>query len=268
MADPAGTMGASSKARSFLPMNDDFRRPYDQLDSIRYFMEEYAPPEIRQRFEAEQLPALREFREQALERFKALYREFFPSTSSERALPPERAAAAEERVRPLVEEAERMLEEIRTWSEATGVPELRREAFDQAVEQGERAWRQRYEEYRAAAVEVVARARYQGEPLGFIGSMQDGLRGPHKGMTRADLNAFDLDLYVIHRAEFDRLYDIIMQHRPELLSRGKIFPDRDGQLTPELRRLITAIQTQLEHRFPGNEDVAESEIVLRREPPY
>jgi hypothetical protein len=268
MADPAGAMGASSKARSFLPLNDAFRRPYDALDSIAYFMEEHAPPEIRQRFEAEQLPALREFRKQALERFQTLYRKFFPSTSSERALPPDRARDAADEVRPLAEEAERMLEEVRAWSDATGVPELRREAFDQAVEQGERAWRQRYEEYRAAAMDVVARARYQGEPLGFIGSMQDGLRGPHKGMTRADLNAFDLDLYVIHRAEFDRLYDIIMQHRPELLSRGKIFPDLNGPLTPELNRTIRDIRSRLKDLFPDNEDVAESDIVLRREPPY
>lgn len=266
MADPNSAVGASAKARSFLPLTEEFRRPYNAIDSFTYFVETHLPAEVRQRFEAELMPRIREFQASALEQFKAEYRRFFPSTSAERPLPPDQAAAARETVSPLVDRTEGMLEEIRVWADSAVLPELRRDAFDRAVELGEQAWRERYEEYRAAADQLIARFDYLGEPLGYIGSMQDGMRGPHKAMAHADLRSFDLDLLVINPEDFDRRYDLVMENAPELISRGKIFPD--PVLTPELYRLGQLIAEELHRLFPNNPDVIDSMIVLRREPPY
>jgi hypothetical protein len=269
MADPHSVIGASSKARSFLPMSDEFRAPYEAIDNFSYYAETQLPPELRQRFESEMLPQIREFQKDALEQFKAMYKEFFPSTSAERALPPAREAEARAEVQPLVDRTETMLGEIHDWVERNGVEELRDAGFDRAVELGEQAWRARYEEYRTAINEVIARFDYMGEPLGYIGSMQDGMRGPHKAMAHADLRAFDVDLYVIHQAEFDRLYDSVMENAPDQISRGKIFPDPENpDVAPELHALGMAITRELSLLFPDNPDIMDSMVVLRREPPY
>lgn len=42
MADPTADVGASSKARSFLPRTDEFREPYNAIDNFTYFVEEHA----------------------------------------------------------------------------------------------------------------------------------------------------------------------------------------------------------------------------------
>ncbi|GLI00055.1 toxin glutamine deamidase domain-containing protein [Phytohabitans aurantiacus] len=269
MADPHSVLGASSKARSFLPLSEEFRTPYEAIDNFSYYAETHLPPELRQRFQEELLPQIREFQKEALEQFKATYKEFFPSTSAERALPPARDAAARAEVQPLVDRTEAMLGEIHDWAQRTGVEELRDAGFDRAVELGEQAWRARYEEYRTAINEVIARFDYMGEPLGYIGSMQDGMRGPHKAMAHADLREFDVDLYVIHQAEFDRLYDSVMENAPNQISRGKIFPDNDRpDVAPDLLLLGREIVDQLELLFPDNPGIADSMVVLRREPPY
>jgi hypothetical protein len=76
-------------------------------------------------------------------------------------------------------------------------------------------------------------------------------------------------MYVVHRDDFDARYDVIMENDPGQISRGKIFPraDRPGY-TPELYWLSDAVAAELARRFPGNEDVKDSIVVLRREPPY
>jgi hypothetical protein len=95
------------------------------------------------------------------------------------------------------------------------------------------------------------------------------MRGPHKAVTHADLRGFDVDMYVVHREQFDALYDLVMEHDPAQISRGKIFPRTDGPgHTPELYQLSQAIAAELYRRFPDNADIRDSMVVLRREPPY
>jgi hypothetical protein len=269
MVDPNAVVGASAKARSFLPLTDAFREPYNAIDNVSYYLELGAPEGVRARFSTELLPRIREFQHDALAEFKVVYREFFPSTSAERPLSPERAAEAQARVEPLVEQVRGMVEEIRTWAAGTGEPGLRGEGFDVAIELGGQIWQARYESYRHIVDEVVVRYDYLGEPLGYIGSMQDGMRGPHKAMSHADLRGFDIDMYVVHREDFDARYDTVMEHDPAQISRGKIFPRIDGPgFTPELYELSQAIAAELARRFPGNTDILDSMVVLRREPPY
>lgn len=94
------------------------------------------------------------------------------------------------------------------------------------------------------------------------------MRGPHKAMAHADLRSFDVDLYVVHRDEYDRLYNTARKNAPkDAASRGKIFPV-DKSNTPDLHSLTRQIVRDLRLAFPDNPDIKSSMVVLRREPPH
>jgi hypothetical protein len=268
LAQQGGAVSArSAQARSHLPMTEDFRQAYLAIDYFKYLMGTIEDPALRQRYETELLPRIDAFQERAVPGFKTVYREFFPSTSYEVPLEADAAQAAVARVQPLVEETQRMLAEITEWAASTGLPELAPDAIDDSIRTtGADAWRTEYERIKGMVDDLLTRFDYKGQPLGYIGSMQDGWRGPHKGMVHADLRAFDLDLWVLHPDEYDRLYDEVMRTNADLVSRGKIFPDPEA--TPELFLLSKRIQEALEELLPGVDEIGTSEIVLRRDPPY
>jgi hypothetical protein len=268
LAQQAGAVSArSAQARSHLPMTEDFRQAYLAIDYFKYLMETIEDPALRRRYETELLPRIEAFQEHAVPDFKAVYREFFPSTSYEVPLEAAAARAAAARVRPLVEETQWMLAEIEEWAASTGRSELAPDAIDDSIHTtGAEAWRAEYERIKGMIDELLTRFDYKGQPLGYIGSMQDGWRGPHKGMVHVDLRAFDLDLWVLHPEEYDRLYDEVMRTDADLVSRGKIFPDPEA--TPELFLLTKRVQRALEELLPDVDEIGTSEIVLRRDPPY
>jgi hypothetical protein len=91
--------------------------------------------------------------------------------------------------------------------------------------------------------------------LQYVGSAQSGWRGPHKGTTRFDASNFDVDLYVVHPADFAA----IQARRPGAVLAGKIFP----QNSPELLRLSNEVARALAARFKEVDRIGESSVVLR-----
>ncbi len=273
---------AGTHARSFLPLSEEFRRPFDALDYVAYYMDHNAPPAVRLAFEQEFLrppldlatgrpvrSPLADYLKDTIDTFnKQIYKTFFPSTSKERPLTPDETATATAMVRPLVDEAEHRLEEMRLFcaEHLSDVP------FDQVIAQGTQAWQSEFTRLKAIADDIISGTDYKGAALGYIGSMVVGRRGPHKASTHTNLRSFDLDLYVTYPADFETLYDHVkaydsrVEPGKERLSRGKIF-SVEG-VTIDLEKLTRQVRRRLKVAFEGNTHAAESEIVLRREPPY
>ncbi|PYI35806.1 hypothetical protein BP00DRAFT_411723 [Aspergillus indologenus CBS 114.80] len=105
-------------------------------------------------------------------------------------------------------------------TQANGTLLLRR----RGVTRGEALWTQRYAEIKACVDGVLARFRYRGQPLAYVGSLNHGVRGAHKGKTALNLHDFDVDLFVVHPAEWRRHLPAIRTGYPDHLSNEKIFP--------------------------------------------
>jgi len=255
--------------KTFLPMSEDFRRPYEAIDNFTYHIDQHAPPAVREQFNTEMRPRIREFQTDIMGRFKATYKKVFPSTSTERELNPEQSSRARALVRPLVTETQNMLSQVRDWAHATGHPDIAGNAFDTAVTRGRQVWQQRYQQHKDAIDDVVGRYSYKGRPIGYVGSMKNGIRGPHKANTQTDLNGFDVDLYVVDPEEFNRIRGELAQHGLGEKVRDKIFLNpKTKPFMPELNKLSRNLVDELKALFPGNEDVGESSIVVRQDPTY
>jgi len=117
---------------------------------------------------------------------------------------------------------------------------------------------------------VLKGFNYNGRPLGCVGSLVAGMRGPHKGRTAFNLNDFDVDLYVVHPEEWDKVRPAMLRDAPESVKSDKIFPN--PLFTPDLSRLGSAVGKALEERFKGRlkstARLAETEILIRRENPW
>ena len=257
-------MARSAQARSLLPLTEEFRQSHVAIEHFRYLVrsiddlalaDELARPDRRHA-------------DRTVAEFEGIYRDYFPSSSAEIPLTDELAREAEPRVRQLVTEVENVLDAIRTWGQETGRLELAPDTIDESIRRG-----------RGAAVGagpttgcgrgstgILAPFTYHGERIGYIGSLNDGWRGPHKGMVRPNLDSFDVDMWVLHPEGVRRALRPVLRSRPELISRGKIAPDE--QLTPELHDLNRRVAGALAEEFPGVDQIGGSSIMLRRDPPY
>ncbi|MGH8902479.1 MAG: hypothetical protein ACRDYA_12570 [Egibacteraceae bacterium] len=194
--------------------------------------------------------------------FKKIFKDFFPSRSRETALSKAAEMEAARRIRPLVTEAENLLDELEEWGAATGIKALSRESIDETLQtRGYQLWREAFQGTQAKINAIISRFSYQGSSLEYLGSMKTGLRGAHKGKTYFDANEFDVDLYVVNADEFDRA----VRNNPTLKYEDKIFPTIED--TPELFRISREVGKALAKAFPDVRGIGESEIVLRRTPP-
>lgn len=190
-----------------------------------------------------------------MDSFKAIYKEHFPPGAR---APMSKAAetAAKAQVRPLVARGESLVRQIQEWGATTGIPDLTKEKIDETLRvKGREIWQEKFTKVQAGIAEVIAAYNYKGEPLQYVGSAQSGWRGPHKGTTRFDASNFDVDLYVVHPADFAA----IQARRPGAVLAGKIFP----QNSPELLRLSNEVARALAARFKEVDRIGESSVVLR-----
>jgi hypothetical protein len=226
-----------------------------------------ADPETRARFEAEFADRVRELQARQTAEFKSMWKQLFPSKKDEFALTPEGSARAEEMIQRHVAEAESFMNELSEFAATTGDPALADGNAEHTMDRdGTAAWEASFQETQARINEVLSRPefRYHGQEIGYIGSMQSGWRGAHKGKTRFDPFDFDVDLYVVVDQE---TYDNIRRDYPHLDSDDtKLMP---SETEPEdLVRLSARIGAALKEAFPHVKGIEDSVIALRAEQPW
>jgi hypothetical protein len=243
-----------------LPLTTKFRQAHVAIDNFRHYMESVTDPEVRRRYDEELAPKLATFPSTQVAAFKTLYDTYFPRGGSGR-LGPDQQRSASARVSPLVTAANQMLAEIRAWAATTGVTDLTEDRIQATLQtKANDMWRQAHQGIRERIDRVIAGFDYEGAPLGYVGSVASGWRGPHKGTTHFDARDFDVDLYVINTAEFDA----VVRRTPELNQNGKIFP---GRATPRLLVKSREVAAALVSAFPDVARIGSSSIVLRRDAP-
>ena len=181
-------------------------------------------------------------------------------------LPPGGGRRAEGVIRTLTAEADRLVTDLAAFAAETGIPALAHGVAPRTIDrEGTAAWEASFREIQSKIDEIIADFRFRGEPVGYIGSMKSGWRGPHKGKTRFDPNDFDVDLYVVvDKATFD---EIASPYRSLLSKDGtKLMPDAGDP--PEIVRLGKEIGRALKAAFPHVRGIEDSVIALRSEQPW
>lgn len=250
-----------------LPGTPEFRRAWTGIDNFRSYMANNADPETRARFEAEYADRVRELQARQTAEFKSMWKELFPSKKDEFALSPEDARQAEEMIERHVAEARSFMDELTGFAATTGDPALAEGNAEHTMDrEGTAAWEASFRETQARINEVLANPefRYHGAEIGYIGSMNSGWRGAHKGKTRFDPFDFDVDLYVVVDQE---TYDRIRREHPHLDSDDtKLMPDDEDP--EDLVELSEQIGQALKAAFPHVRGIEDSVIALRAEQPW
>ncbi|MGW5052652.1 toxin glutamine deamidase domain-containing protein [Actinokineospora sp. NPDC004072] len=248
-----------------LPGTPEFRRSWVAIDNFRSYMERTADPQTRARFEAELAGRIADLQARQTAAFKSLWKDLFPSKSNEYALSPDGAARAERLIQGFTDEARGLLDDLASFANSTGDPDLAEGRAEGTIDrEGTEAWEAGFREVQAKIDKVLSEFNYRGNPIGYIGSMQTGWRGAHKGKTRFDPNDFDVDLYVVvDQATFDE----IVTNNPMLdADADKIMPD--GTRPRDIARLGAQIGAALKEAFPHVKGIEESVIAIRAVQPW
>jgi hypothetical protein len=241
-----------------LPLTTKFRQAHTLIDNFKHYMSTVTDPVVKERYDAELAPKLEGFPATKVDDFKKIYNQFFPPGSAPAPLGPQQRKNASAQVEPLVVASQQLLAEIKAWGSTTGISDLSEAKINATLQnKGNEIWKQAHAKIQERINGVLAGFNYKGLPLGYVGSAQSGWRGPPKGTTHFDASNFDVDLYVVHPAE----YDSIARRKPELVIAGKIFP---GAYASELRALSTSVAAALAAEFPNVARIDKSNIVLRR----
>jgi hypothetical protein len=240
-----------------LPLNDQFKKAFNAIEFAQRYIDSIADPEIKAKFAAALPDLLKKFPAPTVAEFEAVYNAIYPKGTVPKELPPgEARKRAADRVRPLVVKAEKLLAAITAWAASTGVPELEKAEFEKAIwAKGKPIWEEEFRRIRAQVAAVLAGFNYKGKPIEFRGSAQTGERSVAKGTTLFSAASFDVDMYVVHPAEFEA----IRKHTHS--DADHIWPSEE--YTPDLVDLQTKIREKLVEAFPNVGRIKDSKIVLR-----
>ena len=242
-----------------MPYTRQFSRAHAAIDNFRHYMESVTDPTVKELYAHELESKLARFPRPQVEAFHSLYERYFPKEG----LPPSQAERNRIKAKTLklIEDAEALLQEIREFGAMTDIGELSPENIDRTLRtKGHQLWEQAFLRVKARIDATIAGFSYLDKPVAYRGSMARGWRGPQKGMVHFDASDFDIDLYVVHREEYQR----IAARFPNLPVGGKIFP---GPRTGGLAAFSTLVVGKLAQEFRTVTRVAESEVVLRAEEP-
>lgn len=261
---------ATELADSFageLPGTPEFRRAWIGIDNFRSYMLHTADPATRERFEAEYADRIHDLQSHQTKQFKTLWKQLFLSKADEYALSPEGSRRAAELINRQVLEAEKLMTELEGFAASTGEPALAEGKAASTIDrEGATAWEASFRETQAKINDVLANPdfKYRGHEIGYIGSMQTGMRGAHKGKTRFDPYDFDVDLYVVVDQE---TFNELVATYPGLDSDDiKIMPDDIDP--PDVVWLGKQIGQALKRAFPHVRGIEESVIAVRAEQPW
>ena len=240
-----------------LPLTKQFRTASASIEYVRRYIGSIKDPDVRAQFEAEFGERILAFQAPSVRAFSQIYQDIFPPGTAPAPLRKDQERVAADRVRPLVTQAEKLLDGIKLWAAAAGVEGLSKEDFDRTIAtKGKPIWDEEFKRVQDRIKTILAGFNYRGSPIEFRGSTQTGLRSPAKGKTLFTATDFDIDMYVVHEKDFTTL------ERMGRTSRDFIGANADD--TPLLLDLQHKVRAKLVAAFPDVARVAESTIVLRK----
>ncbi|OKK03517.1 hypothetical protein AMK26_18700 [Streptomyces sp. CB03234] len=271
---PSGTDVSVKMESRLLPLEDRYRAAYNEIEFFKAYVSRIEDPETRRRFEVELLDEVSDFQVDSVKQYKAAFKEAFPHRANEPlGLTRQQQASSRARVQQLVWQLRGMNRKITRWANENGIVDLDQNEIGKTIaKKGERIWDERYRNIKKTIDGVVLRFQYKGRNLEYVGSLKnEGQRGPHKGRTAFNINDFDVDLFVVHPAEWRKWLPIVTAERPEMVSNGKIFP-----IWPQMRELYNlgrsvgkALTRVLRGRVKDSQKFTdETDIVLREKDSY
>jgi hypothetical protein len=270
---PSGADVSVNMESRLLPLEDRYRAAYNEIEFFKAYVSRIEDPETRRRFEEELLDEISDFQVDSVKEYKSAFKEAFPHRANEPlGLSRQQQAMSRARVQQLVWQLRGMNRKITRWANRNGVVDLDRSEIGKGIaKKGERIWDERYRNIKKTIDGVVFRFDYKGRKLQYVGSLNTGTRGPHKGRTAFNVNDFDVDLFVVHPAEWRKYLPVVTKEAPEKVSNGKIFP-----IWPQMRELYNlgrtvgkALTRVLRGRVKDSEKFTdETEVVLREKDSY
>ncbi|UUN25136.1 DUF4157 domain-containing protein [Streptomyces sp. FIT100] len=271
---PSGPDVSVNMESRLLPLEDRYRAAYNEIEFFKAYVSRIEDAETRRRFEVELLDEVSDFQVDSVKQYKAAFKEAFPHRANEPlGLTRQQQAASRARVQQLVWQLRGMNRKITRWANLNGITNLDQNEIGKGIaKKGERIWDERYRNIKKTIDGVVLRFQYKGRNLQYVGSLKnEGQRGPHKGRTAFNINDFDVDLFVVHPAEWRKWLPIITEEAPQMVSNGKIFP-----IWPQMRELYNlgrsvgkALTRVLRGRVKDSRKFTdETDIVLREKDSY
>jgi hypothetical protein len=259
-------------SENLMPLGDQYTQAYNNIEYIKTYINSIQNERVRNQFKEEILDDVISFQKDSVGEYKKAFKTAFPSRSLEHRAPDrETAVQVEAKVAVLLEKLRGMNGKISGWASRTGIEGFGKEEFDEVLlEKGKAIWDREYSAIKGIIDGVLSKEDYKKKPLEYVGSLKWGTRGPHKGRTAFNVDDFDVDLFVVHPAEWKRVYPLIKQRYPEEVDGEKFFPKNVRPFLAELEQKGTAVGGTLANALAGRlKDDSEirhmTDIVLRKE---
>ena len=257
--EEGGDVEVLMASRRSLPLRKEFAASHTALDNLRRYVDSIEEPAVSELFQDEFGNALGALPADLVQQYNHLYNQYFPR-DREDDLSPKEEQRAKQQVQALIRDAEQLTERIRSWGDEYEIDGLQPKDIDETVqERGNRLWSRAWQETKQRVQDVIRQHSYQGVPVQMRGSVEKGFRGDPKARTRFDERDFDVDMFVVHEAEFDKA-----EHNGARVVAGKIFPQR---AVPDLVVLSNQVRDDLVAAFPNVARIGQSNVVLRRQQP-
>lgn len=251
-----------------MPLEDVYRASYNEIEYLKVYLTHLADLDTRELFKDMMIQEIDDFQIEIIEEYTLLFKEAFPHRANEPVGITERQREkSREKVNILLQKLDTLNWKIMRWANRIAFVDLSQADIRGAIlTKGERLWVRQFQSIKKCIDGVLMQFAYRGRPLQYVGSLNNGTRGAHKGKTAININDFDVDLFVVHPVEWRRHLPVILQHYPGNLSNGKIFPF--GTHMKELQDLSHAVGKALARELKDNVKNAwrfidSTEIVLR-----
>jgi Domain of unknown function (DUF4157) len=236
-----------------LPFEKKQRDAYNGIEYFKQYMSTITDAQVRREFETKLMPEIARFQVSNIEAWKALYRAKFPSDVSD--------AEARARAETVKNDAERLLASLKSWGATSGIPDLSKDAVnDTLVTKGQTIWKEAWEKRRQQVIAALAAVTYKGIELQRRGSIEKGYRGPQKNQVRFNPDDFDVDLYVVHLADYQAALAAFADVKGD-----QIFPN-DPAAPAALRQVSKAATAALTQALPDIGRLKDTTVSLRGAP--
>lgn len=251
-----------------MPLEEIYRTSYNEIEYLKVYLTHLSDTNTRQLFKDVMIHEIDVFQIKITEEYTLLFKETFPHRVNE-ALEITRRQREKtwEDVNGLLQKLDTLNWEIMSWVNRISFVDLSQVDIRGAtLTKGKSLWTRQFQDLKKRIDEVLMQFTYKGHPLHYVGSLNNGTRGAHKGKTVININDFDVDLFVVHSVEWHRNLPIIMKKYPQNLSNGKIFPL--GTHMQELQNLSHAVGQALAGELGDDlknawDFIDNTEIVLR-----
>ncbi|EME38219.1 hypothetical protein DOTSEDRAFT_39274 [Dothistroma septosporum NZE10] len=254
-----------------ISMADEFRDSYNELFYTQLFSSEFEHVAYRNRVQDQIIGDIKNLRLDANREYNQLFKSTFLHRVDEaRILTEGEQYLARHRMMALIQKLTALHGNVSSWTtENVNLALEFKDTRARVLSSGRQIWLRRFEALKAEVDDTLKQFSFQGQPLQYVGSLVEGVRGRHKGRTALDFDEFDLDLFVVHAEEWHRHEPVMEEFLPHNLSRNKIFPN--GTHLRQIRELGSAVGAAVAARLRGefNEVVMskirdQTEIALAR----